>query len=57
MIPDIPIYRKDDNGYEYNVFFSAETIKQIEKNYFNSIIKLINYYIALIEHILNDSLR
>ncbi len=28
MIPDSPIYRSDPTG-EYNVFFSAETIKQI----------------------------
>ena len=34
MIPELPIYRRDEDGYEYNVFFSSDTIKQIEKVYF-----------------------
>lgn len=29
MVADVPIYRKDDGG-EYNVFFSAATIKEIQ---------------------------
>ena|ERR1022692_632526 len=34
MIPELQIYRRDDDGYEYNVFFNADTIKKIEKVYF-----------------------
>lgn len=33
MIPDLPIYRRDEMG-EYYVFFSAETIMQIVEKYF-----------------------
>ena len=29
MIPDIKIFRVDEDGSEYNVFFSAETIRQV----------------------------
>ncbi|WP_322518624.1 XkdF-like putative serine protease domain-containing protein [Chitinophaga sancti] len=35
MIPDIEIYRKEQNtGAEYNVFFSKETIRQIAQVFF-----------------------
>ena len=34
MIPDIKIYRKDENtGMEYNVFFSKETVRKIAQQY------------------------
>lgn len=33
MIPDTPIYRNDD-GYEYNVYFSADTVLKIAQKYF-----------------------
>lgn len=29
MIPNMLIYRRDNNGNEYNVFFSSDTIRQI----------------------------
>lgn len=35
MIPNQHITRLDDNGNEYVVFFSAETIRLIAQNYFN----------------------
>jgi len=34
LIPDKKIYR-NDNGTEYNVFFSRETIRQISEQFFN----------------------
>jgi hypothetical protein len=34
MIPDMNIYRRDDDGKEYYVFFSADTIRQIAQVYF-----------------------
>lgn len=35
MIPNLPIYRRDEIG-EYNVFFTAETINQICQKYFKN---------------------
>lgn len=34
MVANSLIYRKDDDGTEYNVFFSAETIKEIALKFF-----------------------
>lgn len=34
MIPNQIIFRRDEEGQEFNVFFSADTIKQIESVYF-----------------------
>lgn len=34
MIPEMNIYRKDKNGYEYEVFFSKDTIRQIAQIFF-----------------------
>lgn len=34
MIPDLKIYRKDENGNEYEVFFSKETIHEIVQIFF-----------------------
>lgn len=31
--PDFPIYRVDDNGYEYEIVFSKETVEQLEERY------------------------
>jgi hypothetical protein len=36
MIPDLPIYRKDKDGYEYNVVFSKDTVREIAQQYFKS---------------------
>jgi len=41
MLANVPIYRRDEDGKEYNVFFSAETIYKIvlkifEKKYVNN---------------------
>jgi hypothetical protein len=33
MIPDQLIYRRNDDGFEYNVFFSKETIRNIAKTF------------------------
>ena len=34
MIPDMKIYRRDNDGSEYEVFFSADTIREISQVYF-----------------------
>lgn len=34
MIPNTPIYRMDDDGTEYNVFFTEQTISEIAKRFF-----------------------
>lgn len=34
MVPDMPIFRKDPDGYEYNVMFTKETIQDIALKYF-----------------------
>lgn len=34
MIPDMPIYRKDPDGTEYNVVFDKKTIEQIALKFF-----------------------
>lgn len=34
MIPDQKIYRRDEDGKEYYVFFSKETIRQVAQTYF-----------------------
>lgn len=34
MIPNMKIYRRDQNGNEYNVFFSTDTIRKISQVYF-----------------------
>lgn len=31
MIPNMNIYRRDDNGFEYEVFFSQDTIRKISQ--------------------------
>lgn len=36
MVPEQLIYRRNDDGYEYQVFFSKETIRQISQNFFKS---------------------
>lgn len=33
MIPNTPIYRVDDDGNEYNVFFTEQTIREIAKRF------------------------
>ena len=34
MIPDMKIFRRDDDGTEFNVFFSVETIREIAQVFF-----------------------
>lgn len=34
MIPDMNIYRRDENGYEYEVYFTKDTIRQIAQTFF-----------------------
>lgn len=34
MIPDMPIYRKSPDGFEYQVFASADTIRNVAQVYF-----------------------
>jgi hypothetical protein len=34
LIPDLPIYRKNPAGEEYQVFFSKETVREIAQQYF-----------------------
>ena len=29
LVPDLPIYRRDQNGYEYYAYFKAETIEKL----------------------------
>lgn len=36
MIPDLKIYRRDKDGFEYNVVFSKETIRNIAKAFFQN---------------------
>ncbi|WPQ65514.1 XkdF-like putative serine protease domain-containing protein [Chitinophaga sancti] len=36
MVPDMKIYRRDESGNEYNVFFSKETIRQIAQTFFKN---------------------
>lgn len=36
MIPNIPIYRKRQDGSEYNVFFSQETVEKIVEKFFRN---------------------
>jgi len=36
MVPDLKIYRRDEDGEEYDVFFSAETIETAIKRFFKS---------------------
>lgn len=33
MIPDLQIYRRDENGYEFNVVFTKDTIYQIRERF------------------------
>lgn len=33
---DFPIYRRDDDGYEYYITFSKETVKQISEKFFQN---------------------
>lgn len=33
LIPNLPIYRKDDNGFEFNVYMDADTIRDIAIKY------------------------
>lgn len=36
MIPDQLIYRRNDDGFEYNVFFSKDTIRNISQSFFKA---------------------
>ena len=36
MVPEQLIYRRNEDGYEYQVFFSKDTIRQISQNFFKS---------------------
>ena len=36
MIPEKRIYRKDESGFEYEVFFSKQTVKQIAERFFKN---------------------
>lgn len=37
MIPDQRIYRKDENGFEYEVFFTKETIEKASMKFFKTL--------------------
>jgi hypothetical protein len=44
MIPNLEIYREDENKNGYNIFFSTETIEAMRDKYFNDeLIKKINF--------------
>lgn len=34
MMPDVPIYRRDDSGYEYEIVFDKKTIEKMARNFF-----------------------
>lgn len=34
LIPNQPIYRREDNGYEFNIIFPAETILKAQQNFY-----------------------